>query len=61
MRKYVAYTLYNTDEQIAIILNKTTGCSQSDKDAYKRMQDWRSYFGTIAKRINEIHNAEVKA
>ena len=49
MRKYVAYTLYNNDGQIAIILNKTTDSSQSDKDAYKRMQDYRSYFGTIAK------------
>ncbi len=43
---------YTNDDQLAIILNK----DESDDDTlrYKRMQEWRDWAATLAKKIIEI-------
>ena len=40
---------YNNDEQIAIILNKDN--SNDDLEYYNKMQEWRTWAGTMAKKI----------
>ena len=44
---------YSNDDQIAIILNKDSGLEE-DLFAYQKMQEWREWASTVAKKIMEV-------
>lgn len=46
--KYVK-RLFSNDDQIAIMLNK--GRSEDDDMLFEKMQEWREWSGTLAKRV----------
>ena len=43
---------YSNDDQIAIMLNKDSGLEE-DLFAYQKMQEWREWASTVAKKIME--------
>ena len=45
---------YNNDSQLAVMLNK----NNSDKDLmyYNKMQEWRTWAGTMAKKVIDLIN-----
>lgn len=46
--KYVKY-LFDNDAQIAIMLN--IGKSEADAELFEKMQEWREWAGTLAKKV----------
>lgn len=44
---------YSNDDQIAIMLNKDSGLEE-DLFAYQKMQEWREWASTVAKKIVEV-------
>ena len=46
--------LFSNDDQIAIILNK--GCSEQDDLVFDKMQEYRDWAGTLAKKIVSLNN-----
>ena len=44
---------YSNDDQIAIMLNKDSGLEE-DLFAYQKMQEWREWASTVAKKIMEV-------
>ena len=44
---------YSNDDQIAIMLNKDSGLEE-DFFAYQKMQEWREWASTVAKKIVEV-------
>jgi hypothetical protein len=47
---------YSNDDQLAIILNKDN--SNEDKVCYDKMQEWRTWAGTMAKKVIDLINNE---
>lgn len=48
-------TRYSNDDQLAIILNKDSG-EEEDLIAFQRMQEWRDYAASVARKIMEVLN-----
>lgn len=46
-------TRYSNDDQLAIILNKDSG-EEEDLIAFQRMQEWRDYAASVARKIMEV-------
>lgn len=46
--------LFSNDDQIAIILNK--GCSEQDDLVFEKMQEYRDWAGTLAKKIVSLND-----
>lgn len=51
-KKAIVQKKYSNDDQIAIILNKDSG-EEADTIAYNKMQEWREWASTVAKKIME--------
>ncbi len=51
--KYVK-RLFSNDDQIAIMLNKDK--SAADAELFDKMQEWRDWAGTLAKKIVALNN-----
>ena len=49
-KKAIIQKKYSNDDQIAIILNKDSGLEE-DLFAYQKMQEWREWASTVAKKI----------
>ena len=52
-KKAIVQKKYSNDDQIAIILNKDSGLEE-DLFAYQKMQEWREWASTVAKKIMEV-------
>lgn len=52
-KKAIIQKKYSNDDQIAIILNKDTGLEE-DLFAYRKMQEWREWASTVAKKIMDV-------
>lgn len=52
-KKAVIQKKYSNDDQIAIILNKDSG-EEADLMAYNKMQEWREWASTVAKKMMEV-------
>ena len=52
-KKAIIQKKYSNDDQIAIILNKDSGLEE-DLFAYQKMQEWREWASTVAKKIMEV-------
>ena len=52
-KKAIVQKKYSNDDQIAIILNKDSGLEE-DLFAYQKMQEWREWASTVAKKIIEV-------
>ena len=52
-KKAIIQKKYSNDDQIAIMLNKDSG-SEEDLFAYQKMQEWREWASTVAKKIVEV-------
>ena len=52
-KKAIVQKKYSNDDQIAIILNKDSGLEE-DLFAYQKMQEWREWASTVAKKIVEV-------
>ena len=52
-KKAIVQKKYSNDDQIAIMLNKDSGLEE-DLFAYQKMQEWREWASTVAKKIMEI-------
>ena len=52
-KKAIVQKKYSNDDQIAIILNKDNGLEE-DLFAYQKMQEWREWASTVAKKIVEV-------
>ena len=52
-KKAIIQKKYSNDDQIAIIINKDSG-SEEDLFAYQKMQEWREWASTVAKKIMEV-------
>ena len=52
-KKAIIQKKYSNDDQIAIILNKESGLKE-DLFAYQKMQEWRGWSATVAKKIVEV-------
>lgn len=46
--------IYSNDDQIAIMLNR--GRSEQDNMAFEKMQEWRDWAGSLAKKIITLRN-----
>lgn len=54
-KKAIIQKKYSNDDQIAIMLNKDSG-EEIDLLAYQKMQEWRDWAGTLAKKIVALNN-----
>lgn len=52
-KKALVKKRYSNDDQIAIMLNRDSG-DEADIIAYDKMQEWRNWASTVAKRIIEL-------
>ena len=52
-KKAIIQKKYSNDDQIAIMLNKDSGLEE-DLFAYQKMQEWREWASTVAKKIMEV-------
>ena len=52
-KKAIIQKKYSNDDQIAIILNKDSSLEE-DLFAYQKMQEWREWASTVAKKILEV-------
>lgn len=52
-KKAIIQKKYSNDDQIAIMLNKDSG-EEADILAYQKMQEWREWASTVAKKILQI-------
>lgn len=52
-KKAMIQKKYSNDDQIAIMLNKDSG-EEVDLMAYQKMQEWREWASTVAKKIMSI-------
>ena len=52
-KKAIVQKKYSNDDQIAIMLNKDSGLEE-DLFAYQKMQEWREWASTVAKKIMEV-------
>lgn len=50
LKKRLISKIWSNDDQIAIMLNRER--SEDDEEMYDFMQQWRTYFGELAKTIN---------
>ena len=52
-KKAIVQKKYSNDDQIAIMLNKDRGLEEY-LFAYQKMQEWREWASTVAKKIVEV-------
>lgn len=53
IKTFIIKLHYSNDDQIAIMLNNEIDMSGEATERYKKMQEWREYATTIAKKYNK--------